>query len=81
MTNAVRYAQATELYVDFTESETEATVTITNNGRTPDGEIEEGGGLSTLRRRIERAGGTMTVRSRPGFQLSVTLPKGKERVL
>ena len=81
VTNAVRYAQATELYVDFTESETEATVTVTNNGQIPDGEIVEGGGLSTLRRRIERAGGIMTVRSRPGFQLSVTLPKGKERVL
>ena len=81
VTNAVRYAQATELYVHFTESETEAAVTITNNGRIPDGEIVEGGGRSTLRRRLERAGGIMTVRSKPGFQLSVTLPKGKESLL
>lgn len=81
VTNAVRYAGATELYADFTESETEATVTVTNNGAPPDCEIVEGGGLSTLRRRVERAGGTMTVRSLPKFQLTVTAPKGKEGVL
>jgi len=41
----------------------------------------EGGGLSTLRRRVERAGGTMTVQSFPQFKLTVTIPKEKEGVL
>lgn len=81
VTNAVRYAEATELYVEFSETESEATVTVTNNGIIPEGEIVEGGGLSTLRRRIERAGGRMTVQSFPEFKLSVTVPKGKEGVL
>ena len=81
VTNAVRYAEATELYVTFGETETVATVTVTNNGLVPEGEVVEGGGLSTLRRRIERAGGTMTVRSQPRFELSVTVPKEKEGVL
>ncbi len=81
VTNAVRYAGASELYADFTETETEATVVVHNNGKQPDSEIIEGGGLSTLRRRVERAGGTMTVQSRPRFQLTVTVPKGKEGVL
>ena len=81
VTNAVRYAQATELYAEFAETETEATVAVTNNGKTPEQQIVEGGGLSTLRRRVERAGGTMTVQSFPKFKLTVTVPKGKEGVL
>ena len=75
VTNAVRYAGATQLYAEFNETGSESTVTVTNNGRQPDSEIVEGGGLSTLRRRVERAGGTMTVQSRPRFQLTVIVSK------
>ena len=81
VTNAVRYAGASELYADFTETEADATVVVYNDGKQPEGEIAEGGGLSTLRRRVERAGGSMTVQSFPEFKLSVTVPKGKEGVL
>ena len=56
-------------------------LTITNNGKRPDGPIVEGGGLSTLRRRVERAGGTMVVQSLPIFKLTVTVPREKEGVL
>ena len=80
VTNAVRYADATELYADFSETEDEATVIVYNNGNPPEGEIAEGGGLSTLRRRVERAGGSMTVQSLPRFRLTVTVPKGKDGV-
>ena len=81
VTNAVRYAEATELHAAFTENETEATVTVTNNGKVPERQIVEGGGLSTLHRRVERAGGIMTVQSFPEFKLTVTVPKEKEGVL
>lgn len=81
VTNAVRYAEASELYAEFAESEGNATVTVTNNGKQPKGEIVEGGGLSTLRRRVERAGGTMTVQPLPEFKLTVTVPKETEGVL
>ena len=80
VTNAVRYAEATELYADFFETESAGTVTVTNNGKIPEQEIVEGGGLSTLRRRVERAGGSMTVQSLPYFRLTVTVPKGKVRI-
>ena len=80
VTNAVRYAGASELYADFTETEADATVVVYNDGKQPEGEIVEGGGLSTLRRRVERAGGSMTVQARPRFKLTVTVPKGKEGV-
>lgn len=78
VTNAVRYAGATKLYADFSETKTDATVVVANNGKQPDSEIIEGGGLSTLRRRVERAGGTMTVLSIPEFRLTVTVPKAEE---
>ncbi len=81
VTNAVRYADASELYAEFTETEDIATVSVFNNGNKPDGVIVEGGGLSTLRRRVERAGGTMSVHSIPEFRLTVTVPKAKEGVL
>ena len=81
VTNAVRYAEATELYADFSETETEASVTLTNNGKLPEGEIAEGGGLSSLRKRVERAGGQMIVESLPVFRLTVTVPKGKEDIM
>jgi glucose-6-phosphate-specific signal transduction histidine kinase len=81
VTNAVRYADAAALYVDFSETLDAASVVITNNGKLPEGEIKEGGGLSTLRRRIEREGGSMVVQAQPTFGLTVTIPKNKEGVL
>ena len=81
VTNAVRYADATAIYVDFSETLNAASVVITNNGKLPEGEIKEGGGLSTLRRRIEREGGSMVVQAQPDFRLTVTIPKHKEGVL
>jgi anti-sigma regulatory factor (Ser/Thr protein kinase) len=81
VTNAVRYADASELYAEFTTTETMSTVVVTNNGTPPEKEIVEGGGLSTLRRRVERAGGFMYVESFPVFKLIVTVPKKKEVLL
>jgi hypothetical protein len=81
VTNAVRYAEATRLYAEFTENETTASVTVTNNGIPPTEEISEGGGLSSLRSRVERFGGEMYVQSLPKFRLTVTVPKRKEGVL
>ena len=72
--NAVRHAGATELYADSEHWPQAWHLCITNNGTPPRAEIKEGGGLSSLRRRIEKAGGTVTVHSLPVFVLEVTLP-------
>ena len=79
LTNCVRHAGGTELYVSAARQEGGCTVTITNNGRPPWGEIIEGGGLSALRR-IEGSGGTMTAAARPRFALTIHLPE-KEDIL
>lgn len=77
VTNCVRHAGATELYMHLRNTGNTSTVTITNNGAVPEETIREGGGLSALRRRISDAGGHMTIYSRPRFALVVILP-GKE---
>ena len=74
MTNAVRHAGAGELYASFSTGEDTAEAVITNNGAVPQSEIVEGGGLSSLRDRIEKSGGTMTIRSSPEFELRVSVP-------
>lgn len=81
VTNAVRYAKATELYVSFLENERFASVMICNNGDLPKKEIVEGGGLSTLRRKVESAGGRMCIQSFPTFQLTVEMPLNKEDLI
>ena len=75
--NTVRHAEGSEMTVELTRTDVALTAVITNNGNIPEGEIQEGGGLGALRRRIESAGGAMRVESTPQFRLVITLP-GKE---
>lgn len=78
MTNAVRHAGAGELYVRLVRRENTASVSVTNNGAVPDGEIAEGGGLSSLRILVEKSGGTMEVETAPRFELKASVPVGLE---
>lgn len=78
MTNAVRHAKAGELYVHLTCDGKTASAVITNNGEVPTGKIVEGGGLTSLRSRIRKYGGTMQVRCVPAFEMRVAVPLGWE---
>ena len=78
MTNAVRHAGAKELYVRSDCSESAASVTVTNDGAPPEGEITEGGGLASLRILVKKSGGTMRVKTAPGFELTVSVPVRSE---
>ena len=74
MTNAVRHAKAGELYVGLSCDGKTASAVITNNGEVPTGKIAEGGGLTSLRSRIRKYGGTMLVRCMPAFEMTVAVP-------
>lgn len=80
VTNCARHAGGTKVFVHTQTGPGSCAVTITNDGTPPSGEITEGGGLSALRRRIEKNGGVMTVRSLPRFALTVILPEKEEGV-
>lgn len=75
LNNAIQYAKATEISANIWENEGSYTVVIRNNGKPPEKEITEGGGLTNLRHRIENSGGKMTVQSLPRFSLVIEIPK------
>ena len=75
LTNAVRHAGADALEVEISETAGFWQAVFRNDGEAPAGPIVEGGGLSGLRRRIEDAGGAMSVSGDPAFALILVLPK------
>lgn len=74
ITNTLRHAHGDKVHVVLTYGTGILTATITNNGDNPTKEIVEGGGLSSLRKRIEKSGGSMEVQSLPCFELKVVIP-------
>ena len=78
-TNTVRHAGGSEMTVQLTRTQKADIAVITNNGKPPEGEIVEGGGLSGLRRSVENRHGTMTVRGESAFRLSIVLPREEEQ--
>lgn len=77
LTNAVFHAGARTLNVNLNETETERSMRFTNDGTRPTKPITEGGGLSSLRRKLESIGVSMDVDSFPEFALTVTARKGE----
>lgn len=73
--NAGKHGEARTVRIDIEETEQTYIARYTNDGRAPRGQIAEGGGLSSLRAKIERAGGEMRVQSTPEFVLTVILRK------
>lgn len=81
MTNAVRHAGAKDIYVSLENDEETVTSVITNSGAVPEGEIIPGGGLSSLRFRVESCGGKMQIETVPVYKLTVTLPLNLEEMI
>jgi hypothetical protein len=81
LTNAISHAQAKTLYIILEETEHLYTVCFQNDGNQPQAPITEGGGLSSLRRKIEQEGGEMTIQATPVFRLIITLPKERGDIL
>lgn len=75
MTNAIRHAGANEMTVQMHVQEDTLYAVIKNNGSRPITPISEGSGLSTLRSRIERAGGNMEIRCSDGVELHIQIPR------
>lgn len=73
VTNCIRHAHGTAVFVRVAGMTGGYSVTITNDGETPDSRIIEGGGLSNLRQSVESAGGEMSVSHYPGFVLNLTM--------
>jgi hypothetical protein len=76
LTNAVKHADAGKMIIEIEELPDSYLVCFTNDGKKPEAqEITEGGGLSSLRKKIENAGGEMYVSGMPEFMLTIKLMK------
>ena len=73
VTNCVRHAGGNCVFAFAFSDHEHHRLKITNNGEPPEREITEGGGLSALRKRIEKSGGAMAIKSLPFFELHITL--------
>lgn len=78
LTNAVHHAKARELKVKLYSTYTHFIIEYTNDGLQPEGEISEGGGLSSLRQSVETAGGIMETDIYPKFILRLKIPSKEE---
>ena len=75
LTNAVRHADAKLFTVKFYSDLFSYSASFSNSIENISGEISEGGGLSSIRKKTEQAGGRMSVTTSPEFTLTITLPK------
>lgn len=75
LTNAVRHAGASQLFIDVHENEASYIIRYTNDGSAPSSPIAEGGGLTTARRKMEAAGGSMRIEHAPRFALILTFER------
>lgn len=75
LTNAVKHAGADKLRVEISAREGWYDVEIQSNGRTASAPIQEGGGLGSLRKRLEQDGATMRYRYNGAVTLVLTIPK------
>ncbi len=78
VTNCIKHAKGNKVTVNVTETEKMYTATIINNGNPPENEVVLGGGLTSLKRKIESAGGKMYFTYLPEFALNVELEKRNE---
>ncbi|MCR5249034.1 MAG: hypothetical protein K6E50_00345 [Lachnospiraceae bacterium] len=76
--NAVKHAGGDAVTVEIGNAPAESegapalVIAITNNGAPPKGAITESGGLLSLRRDVEAAGGSMKIEAKPQFVLRMT---------
>lgn len=75
LTNTVKHADGSKLFVTFRGDVKEFAFEITNDGKPPENEIKETGGLHNLRRILELEGLMMEIESMPRFVLRIMSDK------
>lgn len=73
MTNAVRHAHATEMHIELLHVCGRTKIVFTNNGDAPEGDIQEGGGLTSLRTLVKGERAEMKVIGKPVFALIISV--------
>ena len=79
ISDCVRHAVASELYVKSGSEEQEWIIVITDNGQKTEKNVKEGGGLSGIRKRVEQCGGILRICAESKFSIIVKIPKEVRR--
>ena len=74
ITNVRKHADGDRLSLRVRREASWTEAVFTNDGKPPQADIQETGGLGALRQLVEQAGGRMTVTSRPAFSLTLRVP-------
>ena len=75
-TNTLRHARGNELDVTIEDENESYVITLCNNGKQPEGPVQETGGLAALRSLTEQLpGGSMEITVVPRLCIRLTLPK------
>lgn len=75
LTNAVRHADAKHIYIKLSQTEDTFIIRFSNDGKLPAEKIIEGGGLSSLRKKVEQHFGEMEITTISQFTLTLRLRK------
>ena len=76
LTNAVRHGSATTLYIDVVKQKNSFKIVFKNDGIQPTLPIKEGGGLGSLRKKVQKINGEMSISTQPEFSITLTVYKG-----
>lgn len=77
-TNAVRHADAKNVYIELAETENKYMLLAGNDGTLPAQPIIEGSGIAGMRRQIHELSGEFTIGLSPRFQINVNVPKDRK---
>lgn len=77
-TNAVRHADAGNVYIELTETADRYMLLAGNDGTPPSEPIIEGSGIAGMRRKVHELSGEFAIVSAPQFQINAYVPKDRE---
>ncbi|WP_251320111.1 sensor histidine kinase [Fenollaria sporofastidiosus] len=77
LNNAIRHAEAKNVWIDINEDGLRINLTIKNDGHKPSSEIKEKGGLKNIRARLKIYGGKMSIDTSEVFTLRISWLKGE----
>ncbi len=78
LTNASKYSRADTVLVQIDVYDSFVRVMVEDDGVGVSGPVQEGMGLSGIRERVQNMGGSVSLRSQPGFMILCILPLSNE---
>lgn len=77
LNNAIRHAEAKNVWIDINEDDLRINLSIKNDGHKPSSEIKEKGGLKNIRARLKIYDGKMSIDTSEVFTLRISWLKGE----